>query len=120
MLPTVGRPVPYKILGRIRRHFVGCVVTLAAATAFNAILSVALLPAPASEPRTQGSVSRSCRCFWFFRNLRRDRLPSLGVPALALQLVLTSASLAMLFVIGRRSISEMISADRQIVLGRPV
>ena len=47
MLPTMGamgRPVPYEILGRIRRHFVGRVVTLAAATAFNAILSVALLP----------------------------------------------------------------------------
>src|SRR3989454_9250213 len=34
----------YEILGRIRAHFVGRVVTLAAATAFNAILSVALLP----------------------------------------------------------------------------
>jgi len=47
MFPTRGavkRPVPYEILGRIRRHFVGRVVTLAAATAFNAILSVALLP----------------------------------------------------------------------------
>jgi hypothetical protein len=44
MLPTVGRPVPYEILARIRRPFVGRVVTLAAATAFNAILSVALLP----------------------------------------------------------------------------
>jgi len=39
-----GRRVPYEILGRIRRHFVGRVMTLAAATAFNAILSVALLP----------------------------------------------------------------------------
>src|SRR5215813_9377840 len=38
------RPVSYEILGRIRRHFVGRVVTLGAATAFNAILSVALLP----------------------------------------------------------------------------
>src|SRR5215468_3501065 len=47
MFPTMGaikRPVPYEILGRIRRHFVGRVATLAAATAFNAILSVALLP----------------------------------------------------------------------------
>src|SRR5262244_2707309 len=47
MFPTKGavrRPAPYEILGRIRRHFVGRVVTLAAATAFNAILSVALLP----------------------------------------------------------------------------
>jgi O-antigen/teichoic acid export membrane protein len=34
----------YEILGRIRRHFVGRVATLAAATAFSAILSVALLP----------------------------------------------------------------------------
>jgi hypothetical protein len=41
------------------------------------------------------------------------------MPALALQLVLTAASLAMLFVIGRRSVGEMISAGRQIVLGRP-
>jgi O-antigen/teichoic acid export membrane protein len=47
MFPNMGairRPVPYEILGRIRRHFVGRVVTLAAATVFNAILSVALLP----------------------------------------------------------------------------
>src|SRR5262245_33347674 len=47
MFPKVGalkHPLPYEILGRIRRHFVGRVVTLAAATAFNAILSVALLP----------------------------------------------------------------------------
>src|SRR2546421_2444453 len=47
MFPNMGairRPVAYEILGRIRRHFVGRVVTLAAATAFNAILSVALLP----------------------------------------------------------------------------
>src|SRR5215472_13635859 len=47
MFPNKGamrRPVPYEILGRIRRHFVGRVVTLAAATAFHAILSVALLP----------------------------------------------------------------------------
>src|SRR5262245_26328991 len=34
------------------------------------------------------------------------------MPALALQLVLTAASLAMLFVIGRRSVGEMISAGR--------
>jgi hypothetical protein len=33
-----------EILGRIRTHFVGRVVTLAAATAFSALLSVALLP----------------------------------------------------------------------------
>jgi hypothetical protein len=48
MLPTVGatrRPVPYQILGRTRRHVVvGRVVTLTAATAFDGILSVALLP----------------------------------------------------------------------------
>src|SRR5262245_24242125 len=47
MFPNIGairHPLPYEILGRIRRHFVGRVVTLAAATAFNAILSVALLP----------------------------------------------------------------------------
>jgi len=42
-----------------------------------------------------------------------------AVPPLALQLVLTTAGLAMLFVVGRRSISEIISAGRQIVLGRP-
>jgi O-antigen/teichoic acid export membrane protein len=42
-----------------------------------------------------------------------------AVPVLALQLVLTAAGLAMLFVIGRRSISEMISAGRQIALGQP-
>src|SRR5258708_19740965 len=47
MFPKVGalkHPLPYEILDRIRAHFVGRVVTLAAATAFNAILSVALLP----------------------------------------------------------------------------
>jgi hypothetical protein len=47
MFPKVGalkHPLPYEILGRIREHFVGRVVTLAAATAFNALLSVALLP----------------------------------------------------------------------------
>jgi len=47
MFPNMGairRPVPYEILGRIRRHFVGRVATLAAATTFSAILSVALLP----------------------------------------------------------------------------
>ena len=36
--------VPYEIFGRIRTHFVGRVLTLAAATVFNAILAVALLP----------------------------------------------------------------------------
>ena len=43
MFPTpgaIGRLVPYEILGRIRAHFVGRVLTLAAATAFNAILSI--------------------------------------------------------------------------------
>jgi hypothetical protein len=47
MFSTMGAmrcPVTHQILGRIRRHFVGRVVTLAAATAFNAALSVALLP----------------------------------------------------------------------------
>jgi O-antigen/teichoic acid export membrane protein len=47
MFPTPGairRLVPYEILARIRAHFVGRVLTLAAATAFNAILSIALLP----------------------------------------------------------------------------
>jgi len=47
MFPNLGavkRPVPYEILARIRGHIVGRVVTLAAATAFSAILSVALLP----------------------------------------------------------------------------
>ena len=47
MFSKVGalkHPLSYEILGRIRAHFVGRVVTLAAATAFNAILSVALLP----------------------------------------------------------------------------
>src|SRR5215510_2147949 len=46
MFPNMGaiRRPANEILGRIRRHFVGRVVTLAAATAFNAILSVALLP----------------------------------------------------------------------------
>jgi len=38
------RLIPYEILGRIRTHFVGRAMTLAAATAFNAILSVVLLP----------------------------------------------------------------------------
>src|SRR5215471_2996466 len=42
-----------------------------------------------------------------------------AVPPLALQLALMSAGIAMLFVIGRRSISEMISAARQIVAGQP-
>src|SRR5215510_15148927 len=47
MFPKVGalkHPVLHEIFVRIRAHFVGRVVTLAAATAFNAILSVALLP----------------------------------------------------------------------------
>jgi O-antigen/teichoic acid export membrane protein len=47
MFSTLGAircPVGHEILGRIRIHFVGRVVTLAAATAFNAALSVALLP----------------------------------------------------------------------------
>ena len=38
MFPTMGavkRPAPYEILGRIRRHFAGRVVTLAAATALG-------------------------------------------------------------------------------------
>jgi O-antigen/teichoic acid export membrane protein len=35
---------PYEIFGRVRRHFIGRVATLAATTAFSAILSVALLP----------------------------------------------------------------------------
>jgi O-antigen/teichoic acid export membrane protein len=42
-----------------------------------------------------------------------------AVPPLTLQLALMSAGIAMLFVIGRRSISEMISAARQIVVGQP-
>jgi O-antigen/teichoic acid export membrane protein len=42
-----------------------------------------------------------------------------AVPPLIPQLALMTAGIAMLFVIGRRSISEMISAGRQIVLGRP-
>jgi O-antigen/teichoic acid export membrane protein len=41
------------------------------------------------------------------------------VPPLTLQVALMTAGIAMLFVIGRRSISEMISAGRQIVLGQP-
>jgi hypothetical protein len=42
-----------------------------------------------------------------------------AVPPLTLQLALMTAGLAMLFIVGRRSISEMISAGRQIVLGQP-
>jgi O-antigen/teichoic acid export membrane protein len=38
------RPTPFEILGRIQEHFVGRVLTLAAAAALCAILSVALLP----------------------------------------------------------------------------
>jgi hypothetical protein len=41
------------------------------------------------------------------------------VPPLILQLALMMAGITILFVIGRRSISEMISAGRQIVLGQP-
>jgi O-antigen/teichoic acid export membrane protein len=47
MFPDMGTmrcSLLHEILGRIRSHFVGRVMTLAAATAFNAILSVALLP----------------------------------------------------------------------------
>ena len=42
-----------------------------------------------------------------------------AVPPLTLELALMSAGIAMLFVIGRRSICEMISAARQIVAGQP-
>ena len=42
-----------------------------------------------------------------------------AVPPLTLQLTVMTAGLAMLFIVGRRSISEMISAGRQLVLGRP-
>jgi O-antigen/teichoic acid export membrane protein len=42
-----------------------------------------------------------------------------AMPPLTLQLILMTAGIAMLFVIGRRSISEMISAGRQIVVGQP-
>ena len=35
---------PHEIFGRVRMHLIGRVVTLAATTAFSAILSVALLP----------------------------------------------------------------------------
>ena len=42
-----------------------------------------------------------------------------AMPPLALQLALMTAGLAMLFIVGRRSISEMILAGRQIVLGQP-
>jgi hypothetical protein len=42
-----------------------------------------------------------------------------ATPPLTLQLSLMAAGIAMLFVIGRRSISEMVSAGRQIVLGQP-
>jgi hypothetical protein len=41
------------------------------------------------------------------------------MPPLALQLALMAAGLAMLFIVGRRSISEMIAAGRQLVLGQP-
>ena len=42
-----------------------------------------------------------------------------AVPPLIIQLALMTVGIAMLVAIGRRSISEMISAARQIVLGRP-
>ena len=42
-----------------------------------------------------------------------------AVPPLTIQLALMTVGIAMLVAIGRRSISEMISAARQIVLGRP-
>ena len=42
-----------------------------------------------------------------------------AMPSLTLQLSLMAAAIAMLYVIGRRSISEMISAGRQIVVGQP-
>jgi hypothetical protein len=42
-----------------------------------------------------------------------------AVPPLTLQLALMTAGIAMLFVIGRRSINEMSPVARQIVLGRP-
>src|SRR5260221_3851151 len=57
MFPDPGaakRLVPYEILDRIRRHFVGRVATLAAATTFNAILSVALLPLATQHLGTSG------------------------------------------------------------------
>ena len=38
------RSAPYELIERIRRHFVGRVMTLAAATAFAATLSLVLLP----------------------------------------------------------------------------
>ena len=43
-----------------------------------------------------------------------------AVPPLTIQLALMMVGIAMLIIIGRRSISEMISAGYQIVLGRPV
>ena len=42
-----------------------------------------------------------------------------AVPPLTLQLAPMTAGIAVLFVIGRRSISEMISVGRQIVLRQP-
>src|ERR1700745_1887015 len=41
-----------------------------------------------------------------------------AVPPLTLQLALMTAGIVVLFVVGRRSISEMISAGRQMVLGQ--
>ena len=38
------RSAPYELIERIRRHFVGRVMTLAAATAFAATLALVLLP----------------------------------------------------------------------------
>jgi hypothetical protein len=43
-----------------------------------------------------------------------------AVPSLTIQLALMMVGIAMLIIIARRSISEMISAGYQIVLGRPV
>jgi O-antigen/teichoic acid export membrane protein len=42
-----------------------------------------------------------------------------AVPPLTLQLALMTAGIVVLFVVGRRSISEMSSAGRQMVLGQP-
>jgi hypothetical protein len=55
-------------------------------------------------------------CIWGFAEIVYVHW---AVPPLTLQLALMSAGIAMLFVIGRRSISEMISAARQIVAGQP-
>ena len=42
------------------------------------------------------------------------------VPPLTIQLALMAVGIAMLIVVGRRSIAEMISGAHQIVLGRPI